>query len=89
MSFWSRIIEALTAREPMSKVDAEAELDKRVGGRNLDHRLSIVDLMKSVGMDSSMAARKKLAAEFGITGYTGTAEQNIRLHKMLTEQMSK
>lgn len=89
MSFWSRIKNALLVRPPMSKADAEAELDKRVAGRNLDHRLSIVDLMKSVGMDSSMSARKKLAAEFGIHNYTGTAAQNIKLHKMLMERMSK
>jgi hypothetical protein len=40
---------------------------------------SVVDAMKSRGMDSSFANRKKLAEEKGITGYTGTASQNTIL----------
>lgn len=40
---------------------------------------SVVDAMKSKGMDSSFASRKKLAEEKGITGYTGTASQNTIL----------
>lgn len=42
---------------------------------------SIVDLLKSKGMDSSYEARKKLAAESGITNYTGDARQNDALLK--------
>ena len=47
---------------------------------------SIVDYLKSTGGDSSFAARKKLAGEKGMQNYTGTAEQNTELLKVLREQ---
>lgn len=40
---------------------------------------SIVDYLKSKGIDSSFANRSKLAAQYGINGYNGTATQNITL----------
>jgi len=40
---------------------------------------SIVDTLKSQGQASDFASRAKLAAEKGIQGYTGTAEQNLKL----------
>ena len=40
---------------------------------------SIVDYLKAQGQDSSYAARKKLAEQYGITGYSGTASQNLNL----------
>lgn len=44
---------------------------------------SIVDYLKSRGQDSSFEARKKLAGQYGITGYSGTANQNIQLLRSL------
>ena len=44
---------------------------------------SIIDLLKSKGIDSSFTNRKKLAEERGIQNYTGTASQNISLIKKL------
>lgn len=44
---------------------------------------SIVDYLKSVGIDSSYSNRKKLAKENGINNYSGTAEQNLQLLKKL------
>ncbi len=45
-----------------------------------DHKTnSIVDYLKSIGLDSSMANRTKLAENYGISNYTGTADQNIQL----------
>jgi LysM repeat protein/GH25 family lysozyme M1 (1,4-beta-N-acetylmuramidase) len=41
--------------------------------------LSLVDYMKSRGMDASFTARTNLAAQYGITGYTGSAAQNLAL----------
>ena len=49
---------------------------------------SIVDWLKSQGRDSSFSARKKLAESYGITNYTGTAEQNMLLLKYLTGNSS-
>ena len=40
---------------------------------------SIVDGLKSIGVDSSMSNRKKIAAANGISNYTGTADQNTKL----------
>lgn len=40
---------------------------------------SIVDYLKSIGKDSSFAARKQYAKEYGIKNYTGTPEQNTTL----------
>ena len=40
---------------------------------------SVVDYLKSIGKDSSFSARKNLAGQYGITGYTGTADQNTKL----------
>lgn len=44
---------------------------------------SIVDYLKSVGKDSSFAARKQYAAQYGISGYTGTAAQNTQLLNLM------
>ncbi|MFS0643657.1 N-acetylmuramoyl-L-alanine amidase [Siminovitchia sp. 179-K 8D1 HS] len=40
---------------------------------------SVVDWMNANGMDSSFANRAKLAAQYGIKGYNGSADQNIQL----------
>lgn len=47
---------------------------------------SIVDYLKGSGRDSSFAARKKLAEEYGMSGYTGTASQNTQLLGKLQSQ---
>ncbi len=45
--------------------------------------LSFVDGLKSIGVDSSFVNRKRIAKANGISNYTGTALQNIKLLKML------
>ena len=44
---------------------------------------SIVDALKSIGVDSSYAYREKIAAANGISGYKGTSAQNTRLLDLL------
>ena len=46
---------------------------------------SIVDALKSIGVDSSFENRKKLAELNGISNYTGTPEQNTYLLNLLKE----
>ena len=46
---------------------------------------SLVDGLKAVGADASFAARTAVAAVNGITDYRGTAEQNLRLLKLLKQ----
>ena len=48
----------------------------------LDWRVSIVDLLKVLGLDSSLTARKELAAELKYDGDTSdSAKLNIWLHE--------
>ena len=47
---------------------------------------SIVDYLKSRGMDSSFNARKNLASQYGISNYSGTAKQNTSLLKTMQQQ---
>lgn len=73
-------------------VDIVPLLDAAVkkSGQKLDWRRSIVDLMKAVGMDASLAERKELAAELGYTGDTNdSAKMNMWLHKALMKRLSE
>lgn len=44
---------------------------------------SIVDYLNSVGKHSDFASRKQYAAQYGISGYTGTAAQNTKLLNLM------
>ena len=71
-----------------TKVDIAAVLDdlNEKNPETLDWRVSIVDLLKVLGLDSSLAARKELAAELKYTGDThDTATMNIWLHKKVID----
>ena len=73
-------------------VDVEAVLTDLASksSQKLDWRSSIVDLMKLVGMESSLAERKDLAKELGYTGDTSdSAAMNIWLHKQVMKKMSE
>lgn len=50
---------------------------------------SIVDFLSQAGHDSSFAARQKLAADHGITGYTGSSQQNTALLNLLKNEATK
>jgi 3-oxoacyl-ACP reductase-like protein len=73
-------------------VDVETVLETMAAGTNqkLDWRNSIVDLMKLVGIDSSLANRRALAQELGYTGdMNDTAPMNIWLHKQVLRKLSE
>jgi hypothetical protein len=58
-------------------------------GAPSNYKTSIVDLMKLVNMDSSLASRKELAQDLGYTGaLDGSAEMNIWLHKKVMEKLA-
>ena len=44
---------------------------------------SIVDALNQIGVNSSFSYRSKLAQINGITNYSGTAEQNIKMVELL------
>jgi hypothetical protein len=58
-------------------------------GEQLNWRTSIVDLMKLLGLDSSLSARKELASELHYTGNTeDSAAMNIWLHKQVMQKLA-
>ncbi|MDE2369205.1 MAG: DUF3597 domain-containing protein [Burkholderiales bacterium] len=86
------VAEAAPAPAPMSEVDVEAVLTEMAAtaGQPLNWRTSIVDLMKLVGMQSSLAERKELAGELGYTGDTNdSASMNIWLHKQVMAKLAE
>ena len=81
---------ASVAAPVIERVDMEKNLDDMAAKspQKLDWRHSIVDLMKLVGMDSTLAERKELADEMGYTGdKSDTAAMNMWLHKKLMERL--
>ena len=76
---------------PPQSVDVAAILDKAVAAKkeNLEWRTSIVDLMKALDIDSSLAARKELAKELGYSGDTNdSASMNVWLHKQVMGKLA-
>jgi hypothetical protein len=72
-------------------VDVEAVLNglNAKSQQKLNWQTSIVDLMKLVGMDSSLQHRKELAGELGYTGDTNdSATMNIWLHKAVMVKLA-
>ncbi|MGI2031979.1 DUF3597 domain-containing protein [Rhizobium panacihumi] len=83
---------ASAASASAQPVDIAPILDAAVknSGQKLDWKHSIVDLMKALGMDASLAERKELAEELGYTGEkNGSAEMNTWLHKALLKKLSE
>ncbi|WP_336741387.1 DUF3597 domain-containing protein [Aureimonas altamirensis] len=73
-----------------AEVDIGAVLDNAVSksGQSLNWKTSIVDLMKALGLDSSLSSRKELAQELGYTGDTDdSATMNIWLHKQVIQKL--
>jgi len=70
-------------------VDVEALLDGMPGASSLNWRTSIVDLMKLLGLDSSLDARKQLAAELSYGEDTSdSAKMNIWLHRHVMTKLA-
>ena len=82
---------AAPAAPPAQTVDVAAIVDKAAAstGEKLEWRTSIVDLMKALGLDSSLGVRKELAKELNYTGDTGdSAKMNVRLHKQIMDKLA-
>ena len=77
---------------PPAQVDVDAVLTEMASknSERLDWKKSIVDLMKLVGMDSSLQSRKELATELGYTGdKDDSATMNIWLHKQVLKKLAE
>ncbi|MCD9255865.1 DUF3597 domain-containing protein [Bradyrhizobium japonicum] len=76
---------------PTATVDVAAIVDKLVAAQKekLEWRTSIVDLMKALDIDSSLAARKDLAKELGYSGdMNDSASMNVWLHKQVMSKLA-
>lgn len=84
---------ATTAPSPQATAPVDVEqvltdLSASKGNPDLNWRTSIVDLMKLLGLDSSLDHRKELATELGYAGEKdGSAEMNIWLHREVMRQL--
>jgi len=79
------------APKSMPPVDVERILGEKAQqrGEKLNWRTSIVDLMKLLDLDSSLAARKALAAELHYTGDTNdSAAMNMWLQKQVMKKLA-
>jgi hypothetical protein len=76
----------------MPTVDVEAVLTKMQegNGQQLNWRTSIVDLLKLLGLDSSLDARKELASELHYSGSTeDSGTMNVWLHREVMQKLAE
>lgn len=75
---------------PLADVDVTGVLDGLNTGQGLNWRTSIVDLMKLLGLESSLEHRKALAHELNYSGDTSdSASMNIWLHKQVMQKLAQ
>lgn len=81
-----------SAFAPISSVDVAAKLDSMASDHpeQLNWKTSIVDLLKLIGLDSSLATRKELATELGCPSdkMSDSAQMNIWLHKTVLQKLA-
>jgi hypothetical protein len=83
---------ASASATPISRAKVEAQIAAIEAKRGVKYnwKQSIVDLMKLLDLDSSLAARKELAQELGYKGaLDGSAEMNLWLHKQVMEKLAE
>ena len=77
---------------PIGVVDVVAKLEKLAASNSqkLNWKVSIVDLMKLLGLESSFAARKELAVELGCPSEKmgDSAQMNMWLHKTVLQKLA-
>lgn len=79
------------AAPAMPMVDVETVLNEmaKSNPEKLNWKTSIVDLMKLLGLDSSLSERKELAKELGYSGDTSdSASMNIWLHRQVMNKVA-
>ena len=84
---------AVAAPAPMNTVDVVAKLAAMAttNPEKLNWKVSIVDLMKLLGLDSSLAQRKELATELGCPAdkMAASAQMNMWLHKAVLQKLAE
>ncbi|MBN1452665.1 MAG: DUF3597 domain-containing protein [Anaerolineales bacterium] len=76
---------------PMAMVDVMSKLETMAKGTNLDWKVSIVDLLKVLGLESSLEDRKELAVELGCPAdvMKDNVKMNVWLHKTVLAEIAK
>ena len=77
---------------PITQVDVAQKLEAMAAshGETLNWRTSIVDLLKLLGLDSSLTARKELAQELNYTGSADdSAAMNTWLHSAVMKKLAE
>ncbi len=78
---------------PMSQVDVVSKLEGMAEQHDeeLNWKTSIVDLLKLLGLDSSLASRKELATELGCPAdkMGDSAQMNMWLHKTVLQKLAE
>lgn len=81
-----------SAPTPIAVVDVVAKLEKLAASnpQKLNWKVSIVDLLKLLGLESSFAARKELAVELGCPKekMADSAQMNMWLHKTVLQKLA-
>ncbi len=81
---------AASSTAPAVDVDALLSGIAAIGAAKLNWQTSIVDLMKVLGLDSSLASRKELARELHYTGDTNdSATMNTGLQKQVLRKFAE
>ena len=75
------VVDVVTKLEGLAASNAE----------KLNWKVSIVDLLKLLGLDSSLTARKELATELGCPAQAmgDSAQMNIWLHKTVLQKLAQ
>ena len=87
------LVEKPAAPKAISEVDVVAKLEKLASENSaqLNWKVSIVDLLKLLDIDSSGAARKELAEELGCPAdqMSDSARMNVWLHKEVLKKIAE
>jgi hypothetical protein len=80
-----------TGPKPIAEVDVVKQLEKLSLGKGLDWKVSIVDLLKLLDIDSSREARNELAKELGCPEdlMKDSAKMNVWLHKTVLKKIAE
>jgi hypothetical protein len=82
----------MQASKPMAMVDVVSKLETMAGDNpGLDWKVSIVDLLKLLKMDSSLTAREELAKELGCPADMmggDHSKMNVWLHKTVLQKIA-
>jgi hypothetical protein len=77
------------AAQPVDVEKVLTDMAAQAGGRG-NWQTSIVDLLKLLGLDSSLIARQQLATELNVhDGADGTAAENIALHRAVMQKLAE